>query len=259
MLSRLAAALVPVVGRLTVSADLPRLPEGGAVIVANHTSLADPAVVLAALRRLGAEPVVLCAAGLWRIPLLGRALTREGYVPVHRGTANAADALAVAEEALRAGRLVLVYGEGRIPDRPDSADAPPEEFRTGPARLAAAAGVPLIPLGQAGARRITSGSTAKQLAGLFTAPLRRPRLHVHVGAPAKLPRDTAVATRLARQAVTAAWQSAAHRRARLPVGPDGHVSCCAHLAGPSEPRAGRAARQPSHGRAGEGAGREGAS
>ncbi|HEY9368161.1 lysophospholipid acyltransferase family protein [Streptomyces sp.] len=212
MLSRLAAALVPVVGRLTVSADIPRLPEGGAVIVANHTSLADPAVVLAALRRMGAEPVVLCAAGLWRIPLLGRALTREGYVPVHRGTARAADALARAEAALRAGRHVLVYGEGRIPDRPDSADAPPEAFRSGPARLAASVGAPLIPLGQAGARRITSGSTAKQLAGLLTAPLRRPRLHVHVGAPPQLPTDTVAATDLARQAVTAAWRSAANQR-----------------------------------------------
>ncbi|MEU8526691.1 MULTISPECIES: lysophospholipid acyltransferase family protein [Streptomyces] len=212
MLSRLAAALVPVVGRLTVTADIPRLPEGGAVIVANHTSLADPAVVLAALRRMGIEPVVLCTAGLWRVPLLGRALTREGYVPVHRGTAHAADALRGAEAALRAGRHVLVYGEGRIPDRPDSADAPPERFRSGPARLAAAAGAPLVPLGQAGARRITSGSTAKQLAGLLTAPLRRPRLHVHIGAPARLPVDTVAATDVSRRAVTAAWSTAARRR-----------------------------------------------
>lgn len=220
MLSRLAAALVPVLGRLTVTTDNPRLPEGGAVIVANHTSLADPAVVLAALRRMGIEPVVLCAAGLWRVPLLGRALTREGYVPVRRGTSRAAEALIEAEAALRAGRYVLVYGEGCIPYRPDSADAPPQAFRSGPARLATAAGVPLIPLGQAGARRITSGSVSKQLAGLLTAPLRRPRLHVHLGTPLQLPTDTASATDLARRSVTSAWRTAAARRmpsASIPV------------------------------------------
>ncbi|MEV0000484.1 lysophospholipid acyltransferase family protein [Streptomyces sp. NPDC050848] len=212
MLSRLAAAIVPVLGRLAVTADVPRVPEGGAVIVANHTSLADPVVVLAALRRMSIEPVVLCAAGLWRVPLLGRALTREGYVPVRRGTARAAEALTEAEAALRAGRCVLVYGEGCIPPRRDASDAPPQAFRSGPARLAIRAGVPLLPLGQAGARRITSGSVAKQLAGLLTAPLRRPRLHVHLGAPAHLPADTTSATDLIRQSVTSAWRTAADRR-----------------------------------------------
>ncbi|MER6239184.1 hypothetical protein ABT185_24495 [Streptomyces clavifer] len=38
-------------------------------------------------------------------------------------------------------------------------------------------------MGRAGARRVTSGSTEKQLAGLVTAPLRRPGLHVHGAAP----------------------------------------------------------------------------
>ncbi|MFJ3582943.1 lysophospholipid acyltransferase family protein [Streptomyces sp. NPDC090127] len=221
MLSRLAAAIAPALGRLAVTADMPRVPEGGALIVANHTSLADPVVVLAALRRLGVEPVVLCAAGLWRVPLLGPVLTREGYVPVRRGTARAAEALTAAEAALRAGRCVLVYGEGGIPPHPDSSDAPPQAFRSGPARLAMRAGVPLLPLGQAGARRITSGSVAKQLAGLLTAPLRRPRLHVHLGAPARLPADTTSATHLIRQSVTSAWRTAADRRVTAGSRPTG--------------------------------------
>lgn len=208
VLSRIASAVVPVFGRLTVTADAASLPAGGALIVANHTSLADPAVVMAALRRLGIEPVVLATAGLWRIPLLGWSLTREGHVPVRRGTARASEALDTAVQALRAGRHVLVYGEGRLPLRPDSGEAPPEDFRSGPARLARAAGVPLVPLGQAGARRITSGSTGKQLAGLLTAPVRRPRLHVHVGTPRSLPADTGEATAHARHAVTAAWEVA---------------------------------------------------
>jgi hypothetical protein len=66
-------------------------------------------------------------------------------------------------------------------------------------------------VGQAGARRVTSGSTSKQLAGLFTAPLRRPRLHVHVGEPVELTADGAARTERAHRAVTAAWRTAAAR------------------------------------------------
>ncbi|MYR91047.1 1-acyl-sn-glycerol-3-phosphate acyltransferase, partial [Streptomyces sp. SID685] len=65
MLSRLADHLVPAVGRLTITADDADLPPAG-IIAANHTSLADPAIVLAALHRLGARPVIMATAGLWR-------------------------------------------------------------------------------------------------------------------------------------------------------------------------------------------------
>ncbi|MEU8894122.1 lysophospholipid acyltransferase family protein [Streptomyces sp. NPDC048442] len=210
MLSRIAAALVPSFGRLTTSADLTTFP-GAGILVANHTSLADPGVVLAALRRVDIEPVVLVTAGLWRVPVLRDLLDRDGHVPVHRRTARAADALDRAAAALKAGRYVLIYGEGRLPARRDAAEAAPDFFRSGPARLAAASGAPLIPIGQAGARRIASGSRTKQVAGFLTAPVRRPRLHVHIGAPAALPAEIGTASAAARQAVTAAWRTAALR------------------------------------------------
>ncbi|MDX3521957.1 lysophospholipid acyltransferase family protein [Streptomyces scabiei] len=209
MFSRLADVLVPAVGRLTVTVDTGSAVVPGSIVVANHTSLADPAVVLAALHRLGVRPVALGAAGLWRIPLLGRALSREGYVPVYRGDPRAADALDLAAAALDSGRTVLIYAEGGIPSRPDSAEAAPRAFRSGLARLAARTGAPVVPVGQAGARRITSGSTAKQLAGLVTAPLRRPGLHVHVGTPLTLTGGHTADTRRAHAAVTAAWRTAA--------------------------------------------------
>ncbi|MFE9040398.1 lysophospholipid acyltransferase family protein [Streptomyces sp. NPDC012421] len=210
MLSRLAAHLVPLFGRLTVTADPDARIEPGTIIVANHTSLADPALVLAALRRrLGAEPVLLAAAGLWRVPGLGRALSRDGYVPVHRNSAHASAALDRAAVALASGRPVMLYAEGRIPPRREASEAPPEEFRTGLARLAGATGAPVVPVGQAGARRITSGGTVKQIAGVLSAPLRRPCLHVHIGAPLRLPADVPAATALAHGAVTEAWRTAA--------------------------------------------------
>ncbi|GGX23105.1 lysophospholipid acyltransferase family protein [Streptomyces chryseus] len=211
MLSRLADALVPAVGRLTVTADADAELAAGSIIAANHTSLADPAIVLAALHRLGAKPVVMAAAGLWNVPVLGHRLAREGHIPVHRNDRRAANALDLAAEALQQGRLVLIYAEGGIPSRPDAAEAAPGAFRSGLSRLAHRTGAPVVPVGQAGARRVTSGSVAKQLAGLATAPLRRPELHVHVGKPLKLPGDSAAGTTRAREAVTAAWRTAAAR------------------------------------------------
>lgn len=209
MLSRIAAALVPAFGTLTVTADPGTRPAGGSILVANHTSPADPAVVVAALRRYGIDPVVMATGGLWRVPLLGAALRREGHIAVHRGTRRAADSLDAAALALAAGRSVLLYGEGGLPGRRDPGESAPGPFRSGLARLAAATGAPVVPVGQAGARRLCSGGRAKQLAGALTAPLRRPGLHVHIGLPLHLPDRVPEATEQARQAVTAAWRTAA--------------------------------------------------
>ncbi|PPS90655.1 lysophospholipid acyltransferase family protein [Streptomyces sp. MH60] len=208
MLSRIADLLVPAVGRLSLTADPSAELAPGSIIAANHTSLADPALVIAALRRLGGEPVVMAAAGLWRIPVLGRALDREGHIPVVRGDRRAAGALDAAVDALERGRLVLIYAEGGLPRRRDAGEAPPGPFRSGLARLVERTGAPLVPVGQAGARRVVSGRAAKQLAGLVTAPVRRPALHVHVGAPLELTGDHAARTARARTAVTAAWRTA---------------------------------------------------
>ncbi|MEV7618344.1 lysophospholipid acyltransferase family protein [Streptomyces sp. NPDC089799] len=211
MLGRIAAAAVPVLGRLGVSRDAAFRHEPGTVFVANHTSLADPGPVLAALHREGIPVTVLATAGLWRIPVLRGLLERGGHIPVHRGSARAAEALDAAARVLAAGGDVLVYGEGRLPVRRDAAEAPPEGFRTGPARLAALTGARVVPVGQAGARRISSGSGAKQLAGFLTAPVRQPRLHVHLGAPLDLPAGIGAATDAAHRGVTAAWRTAARR------------------------------------------------
>ncbi|GAA2065030.1 hypothetical protein GCM10009801_10020 [Streptomyces albiaxialis] len=209
MLSRIADLLVPAFGHLSVTADPRAALEPGSIIAPNHSSLADPAVVIAALRRLGAEPVIMATAGLWRVPLLGRALARDGHVPVVRGDRRAAASLDAAADALEQGRLVLIYAEGGLPRRRDVAEAAPGGFRSGLARLVERTGAPVVPVGQAGARRVTSGSRLKQLAGLASAPLRRPGLHVHVGAPLSLTGTLTARTAQARTAVITAWRTAA--------------------------------------------------
>lgn len=211
LLSRLAEVVVPVFGRLDITTEVAPGVIAGSIIIANHTSLSDPAVVLAALRRLGTEPVVLAAAGLWRVPLLGRVLTREGHIPVHRHDPRAAQALQEAQAALAAGRSVLLYPEGGLPRRKGVREAPPRPFHPGLCHLAQAAGAQIVPLGQAGARALASGSPFAQVARLLTAPLRRPPLHVHVGPPLRLSGEQTLAQALAmtHSALTQAWRTAA--------------------------------------------------
>ncbi|GGW46839.1 lysophospholipid acyltransferase family protein [Streptomyces griseoloalbus] len=209
MLSRAAAVLLPLFGRLTVTREAAGPFAPGSVFVANHDAVADPALVLAALRSVGVTPVVLATAGLWRVPVLRRALSKGGHIPVHRRSARAADALEAAAEVVRSGRHVLLYAEGGLPLRTDAACAAPRPFRTGLARLSATTGAAVVPVGQAGARRLASGSAVKQLAGVLTAPLRRPRLHVHIGRPVHLPPGIPEGTATAHRAVTAAWRRAA--------------------------------------------------
>ena len=220
MLSDFARRVLPLLGHLEVTGDDPSGPLPGSIVAPNHSSLIDPGVVLAALARRGVRnPVVLAAAGLWRIPGLGARLRAEGHIPVHRGEQRAADALVRAAEALADGRVVVIYPEGRLPRRRDSGDRDPEPFRTGLARLALATGAPVVPVGQTGARRITSGSRAKQLAGLVTSPLRRPDLRVHFGAPVRLSGTPAEATAQAYAAVARARRAAAQLAEPLPDAP----------------------------------------
>ncbi|OXY91001.1 lysophospholipid acyltransferase family protein [Streptomyces diastatochromogenes] len=207
MLSAWAGALVPVFSDTTVSgAD--RLDGGpGRILAANHTSFFDPVLLIGTLHRLGHRPAVLATAALWRVPLLSRALTHEGYVPVHRGSRRAPDALRHAADALTEGRSVLVYPEGGLPRYDASLDRPPGRLKSGVVRLALSSGAPVVPIGHAGARRVSSGSRAKQLAGWATAPARRPRVHVHIG-PALPPADSPRALDDLETALADAWSCA---------------------------------------------------
>ena len=70
-------------------------------------------------------------------------------IPVSRESADASGSLAEAVAALAAGECVCVFPEGTI-----SLDLEPMTGKTGTARLAAASGVPVTPVGLWGAHRI---------------------------------------------------------------------------------------------------------
>ncbi len=125
--------------------------EGGAVLAANHISYADPFTFAHLVHDHGRLPRYLAKAAVFEIPVLGRLVAATGQIPVHRLTADAAQAFDAAVEAVGRGRLVVVYPEGTLTRQPDLW---PMVGRTGAARIALTAGVPVVPAAQWGAQDI---------------------------------------------------------------------------------------------------------
>lgn len=116
---------------------------GGCVVVANHASHADTAVLVAALPST-ARPVFGAAADYWFDVPVRRFIATSliGILPVRRsGDGNYDALLAAAGPALRAGRTVVIYPEGTR-----STDGIIGEFRSGAVRLARDCGVPIVPV-----------------------------------------------------------------------------------------------------------------
>ena len=125
------------------------LPPGPCVIVANHSSHADTAALIAALpaRR---QPAVAAAADYWFGAGSRARICRVlcAAFPVRRSGGGSAD-LAAAARLLAAGHDVIVFPEGTR-----SRDGRTGDFRRGAARLAAAAGAALVPAGINGTRTL---------------------------------------------------------------------------------------------------------
>ena len=143
---RLWRAVLAVTGGFRVSGSL---PAGGCVVVANHNSHADTAAMLAALPA-SARPVVAAAADYWAATPTRAAACRAlaaGF-PVRRGGGGSAD-LSAASALLAQGRAVVIYPEGTR-----SCDGTVGAFRSGALRLAAEAGVPVVPVAITGTRKL---------------------------------------------------------------------------------------------------------
>ena len=129
---------------------LENIPESGAVILAcNHTSYLDPLALGYFATKRGRRTRFLTKDELFDKPVLGGLLRRAGMIPVSRGTADASGSLVAAEESLGRGRCVAVFPEGTI-----SMDLDPMAGKTGTARLAAATGAVVVPIGLWGLHRI---------------------------------------------------------------------------------------------------------
>jgi 1-acyl-sn-glycerol-3-phosphate acyltransferase len=112
---------------------------GGAVIASNHTSFWDFFTTgRGPYHRWGRPVRILAKEALFRVPVFGALMRHAEHIPVHRGAG--APALASAVAALERGELVLV-----LPEQTISPSFELLPFKHGAVRMAAAAGVPLVP------------------------------------------------------------------------------------------------------------------
>lgn len=145
---------------------------GGALIASNHISYVDPFAMSYLANLVKRPPVFMAKSELYERPLMGRAMRAMGHIPVERGAADAST-LDVAADVLRAGEFIGVYPEGTISNQ----DYNPMAGKTGVARMARAAAVPVVPLGLWGTHRLlTTGHRAPltrrvAVAGVFGEPV----------------------------------------------------------------------------------------
>jgi 1-acyl-sn-glycerol-3-phosphate acyltransferase len=131
---------------------------GGAIIVANHVSHADPLVSAHFVYDAGRWPQFLAKRSVFEVPVLGWLLHKVRQIPVQRGTVDAAKALEAANRAVRSGAAVIIYPEGTTTKQPDLW---PMKGKTGAARLALDTGAPIVPVVMWGPQRIFDPRTAK--------------------------------------------------------------------------------------------------
>jgi 1-acyl-sn-glycerol-3-phosphate acyltransferase len=157
-----------------------RIPRtGGVILVMNHISHLDPVLDAVFVHRNKRVPRFLAKESLFRIPVAGKIIGGAGSIPVYRGTTNAVESLRAADEALRDGKLVLIYPEGTITKDPHG--WPMRSF-TGVARLALANDVPVLPVARWGTSQILDGYTKK------FRPFPRKTVTTYVGEPVDLSR-----------------------------------------------------------------------
>ncbi|MBT8337929.1 MAG: 1-acyl-sn-glycerol-3-phosphate acyltransferase [Gemmatimonadetes bacterium] len=143
-------------------------PPRPAVLVCNHESWYD---VFALAGKLPVDYRFVGKKELARIPLFGPAWIASGHIPIDRSNRKAAiQSLRRAGEIMRRDNAVVVM----FPEGTRSADGTLLPFKKGAFVLALETGVPVIPIGVSGGRRIMPKGSL----------LVRPgTMRVHIGAP----------------------------------------------------------------------------
>ena len=172
---------------------------GGVILAVNHLSYLDFAPDGVFFHSCGRYPVFMIKASAFEVKGIGGFLRKAGQVPVYRGSSDAALALSEAEERLAEGAAVVFYPEGTTTlDR----GWWPMAARTGVARLALAAGVPVIPVAHWGTQDIVP------FGGKVPRLFPRKTVRVVAGCPVDLSpwagqQDSAQALRTATDAIMA--------------------------------------------------------
>ncbi len=152
-----AVAGAALVGTRVTYQGLENIPRsGGGVVAINHTSYIDFLPVGMATRRRRRRVRYMLKAEMRDVRVVDYLIRKTGAIPVDR-TAGA-QAYAEAVRQLRAGELVGVYPEATI-----SRSFELKEFKSGAARMALEAEVPIIPFIVWGAQRIWTKDHPKAL------------------------------------------------------------------------------------------------
>lgn len=115
-----------------------KVPDGGCVLVQNHTQWADPVLVGTALGNQ--YPLVAMAKKeLFQIKMLGPLISALGAFPVDRGTADIG-AIKTSLKAVKEGKKLLIFPEGGTKHKAG------DEAKVGAAMIAARTGAPIVPI-----------------------------------------------------------------------------------------------------------------
>ena len=122
----------------------------GSVIICNHTSMAEVAVVFAFWRMRGRRLRLIMKSEFNRNAFVRWAFARAGAIPVERGTADL-KSLRCAQHALQRGEDVFIFPEGtRI-----RSEEQPVTVHGGFAIMAGMSKAPVVPMAVCGFRDIT--------------------------------------------------------------------------------------------------------
>ena len=185
---------VAMCGRMEITGALPpELRRRSILLAANHIGVFDAFVLTAACDRAGVAPRFMITGGIMDAPVAGWAMRKSGHLRVDRSKSTVIEAFHRAVDALRTGTVaVLVYPEGRISHDPGLW---PERGKSGTARLALAADIPVVPVSQWGAHESAYWGTEvvegwadfQPVATSWLRSLpRRPTFQVHFGPPVDL-------------------------------------------------------------------------
>jgi 1-acyl-sn-glycerol-3-phosphate acyltransferase len=154
--------------RVEVKAEgLSNLPAGAGVYTANHSSMLDILVVLAALPL---DLKIVHKKSLSYVPLFGWSIALAGHVSIDRSSPfRARRGLDRAAERIRSGESVLLFPEGTR-----SRDGSVGHFKRGSFSLAIEAGAPVVPVSLVGVKALVPHGLMSLRPGSVTVRVHAP-------------------------------------------------------------------------------------
>lgn len=168
------APLVKVLGKSPVVSGLSNIPDGPVVLACNHLAVIDPfflSVYMPSRLVFAAKAQYFTGVGV-KAQFVRRFMAATGQVPLDRDDPDAAmETLERLAEMARSGKTIALFPEGY-----SSPDGRLFRGKTGPARVARMAEVPLVPVA-------LSGTNLVNPPGKPGTHLRRSSVRIDVGKP----------------------------------------------------------------------------